>query len=117
METFDLVKKAIQALDDKKAEDITVIDIREISTIADYFVIASGSNQNQLAAMQDSVDEAMYKEGIQARQIEGNRSSTWILMDYQDIIIHLFSKEDRLFYDLERIWRDGKVVDVAEFLK
>ena len=113
MEAFDLVKKVIQALDDKKAEDITVIDIREISTIADYFVIANGSNQNQLTAMQDAVDEAMYKEGVHAKQIEGNRSSTWILMDYQDVIVHLFSKEDRLFYDLERIWRDGKVVDVV----
>lgn len=112
METLELVKKAAAALEDKKAEDITVIDISEVSTIADYFIIANASNQNQLTAMQDAVDEAMYKEGVHAKQVEGNRSSTWILMDYQDIIVHLFSKEDRLFYDLERIWRDGKVVDI-----
>ena len=112
METLELVKKAVAALEDKKADDVTVIDISGVSTIADYFIIANASNQNQLTAMQDAVDEAMYKEGVHAKQIEGNRSSTWILMDYQDIIVHLFSKEDRLFYDLERIWRDGKVIDI-----
>jgi ribosome-associated protein len=114
METLELVKKAVAALDNKKAEDIKVIDIREISTIADYFIIASGSNQNQLTAMQDAVDEELHKAGVHVKQIEGNRSSTWILMDYEDIIVHLFSKQDRLFYDLERIWRDGKEIRMEE---
>lgn len=112
MEMLEIVKKAVAALEDKKAEDITVIDIHEVSSIADYFIIANGSNQNQLTAMQDAVDEAMYKSGLHARQIEGNQNSTWILIDYNDIIVHLFSKEDRLFYDLERIWKDGKVIEV-----
>jgi ribosome-associated protein len=85
-----------------------------VSTIADYFIIANGTNPNQLTAMQDAVDEALYKSGIHARQIEGTNSASWILMDYQDIIVHLFSKEDRLFYDLERIWRDGKDIPLAE---
>ncbi len=114
METLELVKKAVDALSDKKAEDISVIDIRNVSTIADYFIIANGSNVNQLGAMQDAVDEAMYKSGVHAKQIEGNRSSTWILMDYQDVIVHLFSKEDRLFYDLEKIWKDGNRVALEE---
>lgn len=112
METLELVKKVVDALEDKKAEDITVIDIHGISSIADYFVIANGSNANQLAAMQDAVDEAMYTNGVHSKQVEGNSNSTWILMDYQDIIVHLFSKEDRLFYDLERIWKDGTVIDI-----
>ena len=112
METLELVKKIVDALEDKKAEDITVIDIHGISSIADYFVIANGSNANQLAAMQDAVDEAMYTNGVHSKQVEGNSNSTWILMDYQDIIVHLFSKEDRLFYDLERIWKDGTVIDI-----
>lgn len=116
MEAIELVKTAVAALEDKKAEDITVIDIKEISVIADYFIIANASNQNQLGAMKDAVDEALYKIGIHAKQVEGNNHSTWILMDYQDIIVHLFSKEDRLFYDLERIWRDGKRVELAELL-
>jgi ribosome-associated protein len=112
METIDIVKNAVEALRDKKAEDVTVIDIREVSSIADYFIIANGTNQNQLTAMQDAVDETLYKAGLKVKQVEGNNHSTWILMDYQDIIVHLFSKEDRLFYDLERIWRDGRILEM-----
>lgn len=112
MQTIDLVKKIVEALEDKKAEDITVLDIGEVSSIADYFIIANGNNANQLTAMEDAVDEAMYTNGVHQKQVEGAGNSTWILMDYQDIIVHLFSKEDRQFYDLDRIWRDGKVVDV-----
>lgn len=114
MTAKELTKLAVAALEDRKAEDVTVIDISEISPIADYFIIANGTNQNQLQAMRDAADEALYKAGVKVQQIEGNQSSTWILMDYGDIIIHIFSKEDRLFYDLERTWRDGKVVDVKE---
>ena len=112
METLEIVKTAVEALRDKKAEDVTVIDITGVSSIADYFIIANGNNQNQLTAMQVAVDEALYKAGLHAKQIEGNNKSTWILMDYEDIIVHLFSKEDRLFYDLERIWRDGKIIEM-----
>jgi len=93
---------------------VKVIDIREISPIADFFIIADGMNQNQIQAMRDAVDEALYKADLKVRQVEGNQSSTWILMDYNDIIIHIFSKEDRLFYDLERIWKDGKEISVDE---
>ena len=113
MELLEIVKKAVNALEDTKAEDITVIDISEVSSIADYFIIANGSNANQLAAMQDAVDEAFYKSGLHAKQIEGNKNSTWILIDYNDVIVHLFDKEDRLFYDLERIWKDCKVIDLT----
>lgn len=112
MEALEAVKTAAAALRDKKAEDVTAIDITGVSSIADYFLIANGNNQNQLTAMKDAVDEALYKAGLRVRQIEGNSKSTWILMDYQDVIVHLFSKEDRLFYDLERIWRDGTVIEV-----
>ena len=110
----ELLKKVYQALNDKKAEEITLLEIGQISPIADYFVIASGSNVNQLNAMKDAVDEVMYTNGIHARQIEGNSKSTWILMDYGDMIVHLFSKEDRLFYNLERIWKDGKEINPEE---
>lgn len=116
MEALEVVKKAVAALNDKKAEEIAVIDIQEISTIADYFVIANGNNPNQLGAMQDAVDEALYKSGIHAKQVEGNNHSSWILMDYQDVIVHLFSKEDRAFYDLERIWSDGRRLELAELI-
>ncbi|MCI9426702.1 MAG: ribosome silencing factor [Eubacterium sp.] len=111
MDAREIAKLAYQALEEKKAKDIKIIDIRDISVIADYFVIADGENQNQLQAMRDSVDETLLKAKVEAKQVEGNQKSTWILMDYGDIIVHIFSKEDRLFYDLERIWRDGCLID------
>ncbi len=113
MELLKIVKQAVEALEDKKAEEVTVLDISEVSSIADYFIIANGSNPNQLAAMQDAVDEAFYKAGIHAKQTEGNMNSPWILIDYNDVIVHLFAKEDRHFYDLERLWKDGTIVDMS----
>ena len=109
-----MAKIAVKALEDKKAEDVKIIDIGGVSTIADYFIIANGNNQNQLQAMRDAVEEDLYKAGYPVKQIEGNSNSSWILMDYNDIIVHVFSKEDRLFYDLERIWKDGKEISVEE---
>lgn len=106
----EIVKIAYDALDEKLGEDIEILKIDEISVIADYLIIASGRNQNQLNAMIDMVDEKMTLAGIKSKRIEGNKNSTWVLMDYGDVIIHVFSKEDRLFYDLERIWKDGKKV-------
>ena len=111
----EMVKLAITALEDKKGEDIRVIDIREVSVLADYFLIASGSNGNQVQAMADNVEEELGKAGCPCKQVEGYQSANWILMDYGDIIVHVFDKEDRLFYDLERIWRDGKIMDTKEF--
>ena len=102
----------VKALDDKKGNDIRVIRISEISSMCDYLVIADGSNRNQVQAMADSAEEALGRAGYDAKQIEGYQSANWILMDYKDIIVHVFSKEDRAFYDLERIWRDGKVVEL-----
>ena len=109
-----MAKIAYHALEEKKADDIRIIDIGDISVIADYFVIAGASNLNQLQAMMDAVEEELYKEGFECAQKEGNRNSSWLLMDYKDMIIHLFSKEDRLFYDLERIWQDGKAIQPEE---
>ena len=103
-----------EALEDKKGEDIRVIEISEISTIADYFIIANGTNTSQVSALVDSVDEKLGKLGIQPKRVEGARSLSWVLMDYGDIIVHVFMKEDRLFYDLERIWKDGKFVEIEE---
>lgn len=111
----NMVQLAIAALEDKKGEDIRVIDIREVSVLADYFLIASGSNGNQVQAMADNVQEELGKAGYDCRQVEGYQSANWILMDYGDIIVHVFDKEDRLFYDLERIWRDGKIMEASEF--
>jgi len=110
----EMAKTACRALSEKKAEDLRVIEISEISPLADYFIIATGSNTNQIHAMVDAVDEALTKEEHQVKQIEGNRNSSWVLMDYGDIIVHIFSQEDRLFYNLEKIWTDGKRIEVED---
>ncbi len=105
-----MARLAIQSLEEKKANDIRILDIGKISVIADYFIIASGSNRNQVQAMADNVEEIMGKAGYNPRHIEGYQSANWILMDYGDVVLHLFDEENRLFYDLERIWRDGILI-------
>ena len=105
---------AIEALEDKKGEDIRVIDISQISVLADYFIISNGSNESQVRAIVDNVEEQMYKAGYQITQREGYGSGGWVLLDLGDIIVHVFDKENRLFYDLERIWRDGKEISAEE---
>lgn len=108
---LDMTKTLVDALEDKKGEDIKIIDISEISPIADYFILASGSNRSQIQAMADAVEEKMHINHYPLKQIEGYDGANWILMDYYDVIVHIFDRESRGFYDLERIWRDGKIVE------
>ena len=109
-----MVQIVYDALDEKLGEDIEILKVDEISIIADYLVIANGRNQNQLNAMTDLVEEKMIEAGYKSKRIEGTTHSSWVLMDYGDVIVHVFSKEDRLFYDLERIWKDGKKISREE---
>lgn len=108
----EMVKIAYHALDEKKAINPKIIDISKVSVFADYFIIASGSNENQVQAMADHVCEELAKAGYPCRQTEGYHSASWILLDFHDIIVHIFNHEDRLFYDLERIWRDGENIEI-----
>ena len=110
----EMAKIAYAALEEKKAEDIKVLDISEVSVLADYFIIANGTNKNQVQALVDNVQEQLHKAGYESKQVEGYQTGNWILLDYADVIIHIYSKEDRLFYDLERIWRDGKEITFEE---
>lgn len=114
MDSKKLVKTAYDALEDKKGINITIIDISKISILADYFIIAGGNNENQVKAMADNVLDEFAKEKISPKHIEGYNNANWILMDFSDVIVHIFNEDDRLFYDLERIWRDGKVIDINE---
>ena len=116
MEPKTLAGLAVISLDKHKAEEIKVIGVTELTSIADYFVIASGTSTTQVKALSDYVEEELGREGQEPRRIEGYAASNWILMDYGDLIVHIFSRDDRLFYDLERIWRDGKVVENVEEL-
>lgn len=112
----EIALKAIKILDDKKAENIRVINISEVSVLGDYFIIAEGSNRNHLQALADYVEKELADSKVYPKQIEGYESANWVLMDYADIIIHIFDHENRLFYDLERIWRDGKCLDASDFI-
>ena len=108
------VKALCAALAEKQAQDITVIDIGGVSPIADYFVITHGNNTPHVDSLVQTTEETMGKLGVECKSLEGIHGGRWVLLDYRDVIVHVFSKEDRLFYDLERIWRDGKRVDPAE---
>lgn len=108
MKSEALAKKIMTVLEEKKATDILALDISEISTLADYFILASAENVRQLDALEDAVEEDVRLEVNK----EGESSSGWILMDYRDIVVHLFTKEQRAFYDLEKIWSDAKRMEM-----
>lgn len=110
----EMARIAYNALSDKKGEDIKIIDITGISVLADYFIIANGNSDSQVNALVDNVEEEFHKAGYPLKQREGQASGSWVLLDFGDIIVHVFDRENRLFYDLERIWKDGKDISVEE---
>ncbi|HJA19771.1 ribosome silencing factor [Mediterraneibacter catenae] len=110
----EMARIAYDALSDKKGEDIKIIDITGVSVLADYFIIATGNSDSQVNALVDNVEEELHKAGYPLKQREGRANSSWILLDFGDIIVHVFDKENRLFYDLERIWKDGRNITLEE---
>ena len=116
IESKEMVDVVYHALQEKKATDIRIIRIpSKVSVIADYFVVASGSNRNQVHALADNVGEELHKAGHDPRHIEGYNTAHWILMDYGDFLVHIFDEENRSFYDLERLWRDGAAIEIPDF--
>lgn len=111
-----VIRALVRALDTHKAGHIRVIDIGELSSLADAFVIAEGSSSTQVRALADYAEEALKQQGIVPLHTEGYRSQGWIVLDYGDVVLHIFHKETRAFYDLERLWRDGRELDVTQFL-
>lgn len=105
----------IKSADDKKAFDIKVLEISKLTSIADYFVILSGNSQRQVMAISDDIEEKMYLQGYDVRHKEGYNTGKWILLDYGDIIVHVFYKEDRDFYNLERLWADAENIDIETY--
>ncbi len=108
----DRMLAALHAASDKKALDLVVIDLRAIATFTDYFLIASGGNLRQVQAIADEVVEKLKKSGTPAARVEGYRTAEWVLVDYGDFIVHVFEDKARKFYDLERLWREGKRVEL-----
>ena len=113
----DALKIAVKAIDDKKGLDLVVLDISGIASFASCFLICSGESSRQIQAIADEVQEKMRASGFRPSHIEGYRNAEWILMDYVDLVVHIFSKNARAFYDLERLWRDGKRLDTKRILK
>ena len=109
--SLKMIETIYNALSDKQAMDIKILDIRDVTVMADYFIIAHGNNPNHVKTLIDNTEEQLDKEGYVVKNIEGKGSTSWILMDYGDVIIHIFGKDDRFFYDLERIWSDGKQIN------
>ena len=109
-QALSMARIVCRALEEKKGEKVTVLDISKVSVMADYFVIAHGTHDSQVRALGDNVDDQMQKAGYTLKQQEG-KGGAWVLMDYGDVIVHIFDKENRLFYNLERIWSDGVVVE------
>jgi ribosome-associated protein len=108
----EMANKAVERLKEKKAKDIKLLDIHELSTIADYFIIATGTSTTQVQAMSDELEEKMELDGYKMHHKEGFRNGRWILLDFGNIVVHLFHDEERKFYNLERLWVDAKTVHV-----
>ena len=107
----------VKALDSKKAEDIKVIKVGDLTVIADYFVIADGTSSTQTKALADEAEFKMQENGVVPNRVQGNNGSNWVIIDYGDIVVHVFSKEQRDFYNLERLWRDGEDIDISDWVK
>lgn len=117
MTTLEQAKKIAQILDSKIAQDIKIIKIADVTILADYMVIATGRSSTQVKALADEVEFQMDKLGVSVSHIEGHRSNSWILLDYVDIIVNVFNEEAREFYDLERMWQDGKELDLSDIIE
>ncbi len=113
----DALRLALAAFEDKKAFDIVLLDISKVASFASYFLMCSGDSSRQIQAIADEVEKKLKDNGIRPNHVEGYRHAEWILMDYVDVVVHVFSKSARAYYDLERLWRDGKRLDAQKILK
>ncbi|MDR2909615.1 MAG: ribosome silencing factor [Oscillospiraceae bacterium] len=116
MTPHELMEEAVRFLDSKKAEDLAVLDIGNLSGIGDYFIIASASNTTLVKTLAEELENRLSAAGMEPRRVEGASSAMWILMDYYDVIIHIFYRETRDFYCLERLWSDAPRLDVQAIL-
>lgn len=109
----ELLENAAKILSGRKAEEITAIDISGVSVLADYFLICSGTNTTQVKTLAEELEDKLSQLGVEPRRTEGAQSSTWIILDYGGVVIHIFHRETRRFYNLERLWADGGSVDLS----
>lgn len=115
-ETRDLAIQIAKILDSKKAQDVRVLKVRDLTVLTDYFVIASGTSTTQVAALADEVEFQLSQQGIKPYNTEGYDSKNWVLLDYSSVIVHVFVPNTRTYYDLEHLWADGEPVDISAYL-
>lgn len=116
MSPKELLEVIVRAGDDKRAEDIVALDMDGVSLLADYFVIMSGSSERQVQAIVNGIDDKAAEAGAKQPRIEGKKGSRWMLMDFGDVVVHVFLPEEREFYNLEKLWSQAPLVDVADWL-
>lgn len=111
-----MLETVVKAADSKRAVDILALDVTEVSLLADYFVICSGNNERQIQAISEEVIEQAEKSGITVKRVEGKEGGKWVLIDLNDVIVHVFSETERTFYNLEKLWSDAPVADISEWV-
>lgn len=116
MTSFEQAVESAKILSDKKARNLSVIKISEVSSLADYLVLATGNNSTHVKALADELEFQLKGMGLSVHHIEGHRSESWILLDYTDVIVHVFSDEAREYYSLDRLWQDGEAVDLSSYI-
>ena len=116
MTPYEMAEVAVKALDARRAKEIRLLKTTDVTSLADYFVICSGTSNTQIKALTESVEEAMKNAGEMPDHIEGHREGTWVLSDYGCVVVHIFSPEAREFYDLERLWSDAEEVDISDLV-
>lgn len=116
MTSYEQAIKVAEILDSKLGQDIKIIEVTDVTVLADYMVFATGRSSTQVKALADEVEFKLNEEGVAVNHIEGHRSNSWILLDYTDVIVNVFNEEARNFYDLERLWQDGKEIDLSDIL-
>ena len=116
MTQIEMVEKIVKILDLKKAQDIKVLKVTNLTILADYFIIANGNSNTQTKAIAGEVDFKLSQEGVNTTRTDGYSSADWIVLDYSDIIVHIFNKESRDYYQLERLWADGEEIDISNYV-
>lgn len=116
MTSFEQAVEAAKILSDKKASNLNVIKIAELSSLGDYMVLATGNNSTHVKALADELEFQLKNMGMPVHHIEGHRSDSWILLDYTDVLVHVFSDEAREYYGLDRLWQDGEIVDLSGYI-
>lgn len=116
MTSNEMVRFIVKLLDDKKAKDISVMEVGKLTTLGDFFIVASGTSTTQVKTLAEEIEDKLSALGIEPRRVEGETSAMWILLDYSDVIVHIFYHETRDFYCLERLWADAPQVNVEQLL-